>query len=292
MAQRERRMVAAVPIPDETGPMQDGLPRQFWVRVVSFAQLDDFGTKFDRAAFSEYLQHRMPRFLYGHNWSDPTALIGKGIDSRSSKDGLDILFSLDDFGYVPVARQIAYQVQNGTLDQFSVDFIRERDKRDADGVVWITKARLPAVSGVPEGAVPGTKVLTRASGLQTADPSATVPLASALGVLSRLALGEIKLPDAWAQLEEVSSSSEGDDEGEENEDDPDKTKAEGDSGEEGDGEPPEGTPEPPEGAEGPEAATEPPEATEGNGEGTEPPAADDAADLALADDALAIIGRH
>jgi HK97 family phage prohead protease len=285
---RERRVVSATPVPDEDGPSQDGLPRRFWVRAVNYATLDDFGTKFDKGAFEEYLQHRQPRFLYGHNWSDPSALVGKGVGHRSSRDGLDIQFELDDFDYVPAARQIAYQVKNGTLDQFSVDFIRQGDRRDAQGVTWITKARLPAVSGVPEGAVPGTRVLTRAPGVRFAQPGATVSLSEALNILTHLALGEMDLPDALSQLKMASQP-------DEDEEQDDEKEAVSDAPEEeGDEEPPEGAPVAPEEAEGAATAPEPPVTTESNGEATEttpePPAVPE--ELDLADDALAVIAER
>lgn len=204
----ERRQVHVTVTPNTEGPSQDGLPRQFWARVLNYNTVDDFGTQFAPGAFTESLQRRPPRLMYGHaGWENPAALLGRGIDFRDSKEGLDILFEFDDFTYVPMARQIAYQMSNDpthpTLDQFSIGFIRERDTRDTQGRPVITKGRLGETSVVVEGSVPGTKLLAFRNSAQGNAPftdGAMIDANDAARILARFSLGEIDLAQALSEV--------------------------------------------------------------------------------------------
>lgn len=202
----ERRTVEIRVRPNEDGPLQDGLPRQFWARVLNYEMVDDYGTKFRYGSATESLQRRLPRLMYGHaGWENPAALLGRGIDFRDSKEGLDILFEFDDFDYVPMGRQIAHQMSNDpdnpTLDQFSIGFIRQRDTRDTDGKTVITKMRLGETSVVVEGSVPGTKLLAFRSssegpGQLPFSEGATMDANDAARIIARFSLGEVDLAQA------------------------------------------------------------------------------------------------
>ena len=204
----EHRQVNVSVTPDITGPTQDGLPRRFWARVLNYLVVDDYGTQFAPGAFSESLQRRLPRLMYGHaGWENPSALLGRGIDFRDASDGLDVLFEFDDFTYVPMARQIAYQMSNDpthpTLDQFSIGFIRQRDTRDADGRPVITKGRLGETSVVVEGSVPGTKLLAfrnSAQGNLPFNEGMLIDANDAARIIARFSLGEIDLAQALSDV--------------------------------------------------------------------------------------------
>ena len=199
--------------PNTSGPTQDGIPKQFWARVLNYGVLDDYGTKFKPGTFTKSLQRRLPRLMYGHaGWENPSALLGRGVDYRDSSDGLDILFEFDDFNFVPMARQIAHQMTNDpnnpTLDQFSVGFKRLKDERASQaqgGGVWITEARLGETSVVVEGAVPGTKTLQFRDANGAVLEGQTIDANDAARLLAELSTGKIDLGDALSQVKQLAA---------------------------------------------------------------------------------------
>lgn len=205
----ERRNIETRAVVPDDAPTQDGLPRRFWARVVNYGVLDDYGTRFREGFADEYLARRLPRLMYGHGgWENPNAIVGKGVDWRNVPgEGLDILFEFDDFEYVPTARQLAYQLRNGTLDEFSIGFLRQRDERDVDGSVWVTKARLGEVSIVAEGSVPGTRLLSfRQAGGTTVETQAVVDANEVARIISQLYLGEIDLAQALHEVKTLATT--------------------------------------------------------------------------------------
>jgi HK97 family phage prohead protease len=205
----ETRAVRGAPTVEEAGPKQDGLPKQFWARILNYGVVDDYKTKFEAGAFTESLEKRLPRLMFGHaGWENPLALLGRGIDYRDSKDGLDVLFEFDDFEYVPMARQVAYQLTSGTLDEFSIGFIRQGERRDnMDSTTWITKGRLGEGSIVVQGSVPGTKVLQFRSANQHPDEGQWIAADDAARLLTRLSLGDIDLSDALGEVKTLVEAS-------------------------------------------------------------------------------------
>lgn len=204
--------------PEEQRLEQDGLPRRFWARVVNYDVLDDYKTLFREGCFDKGLQNRMPRLMYGHGgWENPHALIGRGIEARSVRGkngGVDVLFELDDFDHVPTARQVAYQMSNDpehpTLDRFSVGFVRLKDSRaPSRGGTYIEEALMHEVSVLPEGSVPGTRLLAfRAPSAEVAeDGPDVIALDDAVRIIQRFSLGEIDLVGALQALAEESSAS-------------------------------------------------------------------------------------
>lgn len=199
--------------PNTAGPQQDGLPKQFWARVMNYGELDDFGTKFKPGVFKKSLDRRLPRLMYGHQgWENPSALLGRGIDYRDTHDGLEVLFEFDDFDYVPAAKQIAHQMtnhpDNPTLDQFSVGFKRVKDERAAQqdgGGVWITEARLGEVSVVVEGAVPGTKTLQFRGANGTIVEGQTIDAQDAARLLAELSTGKLDLAEALMAVKSLAA---------------------------------------------------------------------------------------
>ena len=179
-------------------------PRQFWARVLNYNTLDTYGTTFDPGAFVDALKVRLPRLLYGHNWESPGALLGRAIDYRNHPDGLDLLFEFDDFDAVPTARQVAYQLRSGTIDQFSIGFSHDR-KYDTPhptipGATIIGRGALEETSCVVKGSVPGTKTLQL---IRSDRPRAEVNVDDVSHLVARLGLGEVTLAEALTELEAV-----------------------------------------------------------------------------------------
>jgi HK97 family phage prohead protease len=185
----------------------DTLPRRFWARVVNYDILDDYGTMFAPGVFAVALAERMPRLMFGHNgWRDVAAVLGRAVEARDTPTGLDLLFEFDSPEFVPGVRQIAYQLLTGTLDQFSIGFVRTADE---NGGVRITEARLPEVSVVVEGAVPGTATLSMHRSMFPAPggPGPTrdavdghVDAATAGRIMARFAAGQVDLEQALGEI--------------------------------------------------------------------------------------------
>lgn len=132
--------------------------------VLTYGVIDDYNTMFAPGVFAESLQARMPRMVWSHSWDDP---IGRWVDYRDTDTELTLIGELDDFEAVPRARQAAAQLASGTIDQFSVGFMREAEENvepdeveGVRGIVRILKGQLDEASLVLRGAVPGTRLLS------------------------------------------------------------------------------------------------------------------------------------
>lgn len=158
--------------------------RQFWAMPVAYEVVDDYGTIWTRGVFDASVREKMPVLLYGHDWGNVTNVLGRAIDYRDGEDGPRTLFELTDFDQHPHTRQVAAQINEGTLVDMSVGFDRRRwlgaswgndagvegplpDKDKAKtgphGAVAVERmleAGWDETSLVVAGAVPGSKVLT------------------------------------------------------------------------------------------------------------------------------------
>lgn len=166
--------------------------------VLRYDVIDDYGTMFAPGVFTESLSERMPRIVWSHDWADP---IGRWVDYRDTDTELTLIGELDDFDAVPRARQASAQLASGTIDQFSVGFMRMADEAvDPDevdgrrGVYRITKGQLDEASLVLRGAVPGTHLVAVRS-------AAGVSVDAALDLARRMQAGEITAEEAKATLE-------------------------------------------------------------------------------------------
>lgn len=166
--------------------------------VLRYGVIDDYGTMFAPGVFTESLQARMPRIVWSHDWADP---IGRWVDYRDTDTELTLIGELDDFDAVPRARQAAAQLASGTIDQFSVGFMRLADEAvDPDevdgrrGIYRITKGQLDEASLVLRGAVPGTHLVAVRSPVQ-------VSVDAAVDLARRMQAGEITSEEAKAALE-------------------------------------------------------------------------------------------
>jgi HK97 family phage prohead protease len=175
----------------------DGSSRQFVARVLTYDTIDDYGTIWLPGCFDESLQTRMPRIAWAHSWQDP---IGHYIDvAKNDGQVLDLVGQLSSFDDVPRARQAYSQMQDGTIDQFSVGFTRQKwtnvddeAKRAAGAYEEMVKATLDEASPVLVGAVQGTKLLGTRAG--------QVPLDDVLELARRVKAGEITHEEADVAL--------------------------------------------------------------------------------------------
>lgn len=186
--------------------------------VMTYNKLDDYGTEFDPAVFTESLEKRMPRICWGHDWLDP---IGQWTDAENNKKSLRLAGQLDlgmiqntSTPAVPSAHRAYAQLESGTIDQFSVGFVRQVDEKGKiPGSYRILKALLDEVSPVLVGAVPGTKLVSiRSTRTAPRLTRAGLPAGTALYVPSeyvqdlivRFERGEIDLGDTIAELKKAS----------------------------------------------------------------------------------------
>jgi HK97 family phage prohead protease len=230
MAAREYRQITVGP--DEYRVASSG---EVIADVVRYMTVDDYGTRFTPDVFTESLATRMPRMVWGHNWLDPIGLWNE-YDSNSKrlrlKGQLDLaMIGESDMPAVPSAHRAYAQLRSGTIDQWSVGFLRQEDRAAGEkmpGITDITKGILDEASAVLVGAVPGTKTvsirsssrsLRRMSGVRG---RLLVPAPDVQELIVRLETGEIDLADALSQLKMIAIDEDDltDDEKEHKDDDP------------------------------------------------------------------------
>lgn len=134
----------------------DEVTGRFEAVVVQYGVLDDYGTIFDPGCFRESLEARMPRITWAHDWSEP---LGRYVGYQDTEQSLTLIGQFDSFDDVPRARQAWAQLRSGTIDQFSVGFVR-REVADVEGVTHFVKAQLDEAALVLVGAVPDTKLVS------------------------------------------------------------------------------------------------------------------------------------
>ncbi len=191
--------------------------RQFWAMPVAYEVVDDYGTIWTRGVFDKSVREKMPVLLYGHDWAHVTNVLGRAIDYRDSEDGPRTLFELTDFGEHPHTRQVAAQINDGTLVDMSVGFDRRRwygpggERALAEGdrelrgptgakpVERMIEAGWDETSLVVAGAVPGSKVLTGVRSVRTAD-GREVPVADVLELARSISSGDCTYDEAVQAL--------------------------------------------------------------------------------------------
>lgn len=174
--------------------------RQFTAKVLTYNSIDDYGTIWKPGCFDDSLQQRMPRIAWAHRWDDP---IGHYVEvvKNDERSGLVLLGQLSDFDAVPRARQAYSQMKDGTIDQFSVGFTRQKwsnvddESLRAQGAYEeMQKALLDEASPVLVGAVPGTALLGVRSG-------GKVPLDDIVGLAKKVRAGELTHEEADVALQ-------------------------------------------------------------------------------------------
>lgn len=191
--------------------------RQFWAMPVAYEVVDSYGTIWTRGVFDKSVREKMPVLLYGHDWANVGNVLGRAVDYRDGDDGPRTLFELTDFDEHPHTRQVAAQINDGTLVDMSVGFDRrrwqgpggesglavaDRELRGPTGTKPIERmleAGWDETSLVVAGAVPGSKVLTGVRSVRIAD-GREVPVADVLELARSISSGDCTYEEAVQAL--------------------------------------------------------------------------------------------
>lgn len=130
------------------------------VKFASFGNVDSDGDLLVKGCFAKSINDRGPEsstnrkiaFLWQHDMRDP---IGKIMKIEEREDGAYATVQLSDFDAVPNAKRAYYQLQEGTLNQFSFGFNYIWDKMDYDeekDAFIIMEVKLYEISVVTMGA--------------------------------------------------------------------------------------------------------------------------------------------
>lgn len=119
--------------------------------------LDTYNTDFERSCFDEYLGQRMPVVCWQHDKKEP---IGRAASWQKGSRANDFVLRFSDFDAVPRARQAFAQMRD--KDITDVSFYYDQAKAIAHpntrGAIRFTKARMPEISPVTVGSIPGAMV--------------------------------------------------------------------------------------------------------------------------------------
>jgi len=193
--------------------MDTGKEGRIIADVLNYDKLDDYGTMFAPRVFHESMERRMPRICWGHDWKDP---LGQWVDRDDNTTRLRLVGDLDldmihgtNTPAVPSAHRAYAQLKSGTIDEFSVGFVRQSDERSASGKgVRITKGILDETSPVLVGSVPGTKLVSVRSRrdaprlVRAGIPGSSLWLPADVmqDILVRFERGELDLGDAITEV--------------------------------------------------------------------------------------------
>lgn len=130
------------------------------VKFASFGNVDSDGDLLVKGCFAKSINDRGPEsstnrkiaFLWQHDMRDP---IGKILKIEEREDGAYATVQLSDFDAVPNAKRAYYQLQEGTLNQFSFGFNYIWDKVEYDeekDAFIIMEVKLYEISVVTMGA--------------------------------------------------------------------------------------------------------------------------------------------
>lgn len=193
---------------------------RFAATVLHYDTEDDYGSEMAPRMFEESLRARLPRVVWGHDWTDP---IGRYTAYEDSAQKLDLIGQLDlgmienwssdgevllsSQPAVPRAHQAYAQMASGTVDQLSVGFWPidgDEVKRGERYVFRFTKGRLDEVSLVLVGAVPGTQILAmRSAPIIVRAPQPMISKDAASAIILDLHGGRIDLADALQAIKQT-----------------------------------------------------------------------------------------
>jgi HK97 family phage prohead protease len=119
--------------------------------------LDTYNTDFERSCFDEYLGQRSPVVCWQHDKKEP---IGRATEWQKGERANEFVLRFSDFDAVPRARQAYVQMQDGDITD--VSFYYDQAKAVAHpntrGAIRFIKARMPEISPVTVGSIPGAMV--------------------------------------------------------------------------------------------------------------------------------------
>jgi len=136
----------------------DASKRQALV-TVPWEVLDTYHTDFARDAFTEFLTDRLPVACWQHQRAEP---IGRAIKWDQGARAHEFVLQFDDFNAVPTAHRAFTQMESGTITDVSFGFDQAEAVPHPNGErgnVRFTKARMPEISPVTVGSIPGASVL-------------------------------------------------------------------------------------------------------------------------------------
>jgi len=119
--------------------------------------LDTYRSDFARDCFDEYLGHRMPVVCWQHDKSEP---IGRASTWQKGTRANEFVLRFSDFDAVPRARQAYAQMRDGDITDvsFYYDQAKAVPHPNTRGAIRFTKARMPEISPVTVGSIPGAMV--------------------------------------------------------------------------------------------------------------------------------------
>ena len=119
--------------------------------------IDSYNSDFSRDCFDDYLGVRMPVVCWQHDKREP---IGRAQSWQKGQRANEFVLRFSDFDAVPRARQAYTQMRDGDITD--VSFYYDQAKAVAHpnvrSAVRFTKARMPEISPVTVGSIPGASV--------------------------------------------------------------------------------------------------------------------------------------
>jgi phage head maturation protease len=116
--------------------------------------IDSYNTDFERSAFDEFFAQRLPVMCWQHQRTEP---IGRVKDRQATRSAHQFRAGFSDFDAVPRARQAFAQIRDKEIVDFSFGFDQAQSMPHPSvrGAVRFTRARMPEISPVTIGAIPG-----------------------------------------------------------------------------------------------------------------------------------------
>jgi HK97 family phage prohead protease len=116
--------------------------------------VDSYKTDFSRSAFDDYLNATKPIMCWQHQRTEP---IGRVREWTKTDTANEFVAGFSDFDAVPRAHQAFAQIRDGELTDFSYGFDQAQSMAHPStrGAIRFTKARMPEISPVSVGSIPG-----------------------------------------------------------------------------------------------------------------------------------------
>lgn len=121
---------------------------------IPFEVIDSYQTDFQRDAFDGFLANRLPVMCWQHVRSEP---IGRVVAHQRSASANEFTAQFSDFDAVPRAKQAFSQLRDREITDVSFGFDQAKSipHPSVRGAIRFTEARMPEISPVTIGAIPG-----------------------------------------------------------------------------------------------------------------------------------------
>lgn len=123
--------------------------------TIPWETLDTYNTDFARDCFDDYLGQRSPVMCWQHDKKEP---IGAVKDWKKGQRANEFVAGFSDFDAVPRAKQAFAQIRDRELTDFSFYYDQAKaipHPNGERGAVRFTHARMPEISPVTVGSIPG-----------------------------------------------------------------------------------------------------------------------------------------